>query len=562
MKTSLFKYSIGIVSVLLSFTFRYFSPVIYVFNSPHDDLMAIRQAEGILNGNWLGDWSNLTLAKPPGYALFLVLANGLQFQPEWLLWVFILATAFFAALGIARIFKFESTYKTQLVFAILILNPTWYGQDFSRIYRTSLYTALGFLFSAIALNLIATLLDPPNKKSSEKLLSFSTLLFLSLGATYGLMSITRTEGIWVLIPSLIVGFLLFYRIIVQNRAGIPSFKYRNLVSGLTLMFVFALIPTSLVSSSNLTNYGVEVVEDFYSGPFAEAMITWQSIVPQEDYPPNISITKSMREAAYRVSPAAESLRGSLEGPPGSGWKYFNCDIGFPCDEAGSWAPWEIRDAAVQALGITTEKQFLDFFKRLSTEIGSACEKELIDCRSKGTAPMLINIRYLDPSEIIRKSILYLTSFPNMEQARFITPVDSVYTPELLKSWSSVLNVKLYNGKPNTGIKVNQIVLQVVKIVYLIFQWLLIFSLAFGIFIGILRKKRNFGLEVASTFFFLEVILFSGGLALLELALGFNPGEYLYGLPAQPSFLILAVLGLFNLENTRQNIGYRPVKRSR
>ena len=307
----LLKYPITILSILLSALFRYFSPVIYVFNSPHDDLMAIRQAAGILQGDWLGEWSNLTLAKPPGYALFLVLANGLRVQPEWLLWGFTIGAAYFAAHGISRILKFRSSYKLQLVFAFLILNPTWYSQDFSRVYRTSLYTALGFLFSAIFLHLVVSLLDPPSKDDSDALFSFSTFLFMSLGITYGLMSITRTEGMWVLIPSLFVGLLIIFRIVAQNRSSRPSFKYRRLMSGILLMFIFAIIPTVLVSSSNLTNYGVETVEDFYSGPFADAIITWQSIVPEEDYPPNISITRSMREAAYRVSPAAESLRAIL-----------------------------------------------------------------------------------------------------------------------------------------------------------------------------------------------------------------------------------------------------------
>jgi len=178
---------------------------------------------------------------------------------------------------------------------------------------------------------------------------------------------------------------------------------------------------------------------------------------------------------------------------------------------------------------------------------------LIECRSKGTAPMLINLRYLDPNEIARNSIFYLTSFPNMHQARFIPPADSAYTPEVLEEWSRVLNVKLYNGNPSTGTRFIQITLKGLTNIYILLQWILIISLVLTILLGFRRKNRNLALEVASMFFLLEVVLFAGGLALLEIALGYNPGEYLYGLPAQPSFLILATLGVLDFKETRKNI---------
>jgi hypothetical protein len=141
----------------------------------------------------------------------------------------------------------------------------------------------------------------------------------------------------------------------------------------------------------------------------------------------------------------------------------------------------------------------------------------------------------------------------MHQARFIPPADSAYTPELLEEWSRVLNVKLYNGNPSTGTRFIQITLKGLANIYILLQWILIISLVLTILLGFRRKNRNLALEVASMFFLLEVVLFAGGLALLEIALGYNPGEYLYGLPAQPSFLILATLGLLDLKETRKNI---------
>ena len=380
--------------VLVSFVARNFSPVVYVFNSPHDDLLAVEQAGHILQGEWLGDWSNRTLSKPPGYAIFLVIAHKLSISPEWLLWGMVLLVSFYLSWVISNILNIQSHHKKTLIFAILVLNPVFYAADFSRLYRTSLYTILALIFTSLYLHLCLELINKNNQGPANVIVPKTIQLFFALGGTYGFMSITRTEGIWLFIPFIVTTIFILITKTKQLKGKAKTSKIMTIGTGLIVMLLASVIPSTLIASANLKHYGVETVENFYSGSFAEAMKNWESVIPDEKYPPNISITKSMREKVYKVSPAALSLKEYLEAAPNTGWKVFNCGLGYPCDESGSWIPWEIRDAAVTGLQINSESAFNDFFKQLNLQIQEGCRSKRIACRSPGIAPMLINIRYI------------------------------------------------------------------------------------------------------------------------------------------------------------------------
>ncbi len=545
MKGLFYRHIIAILVILVSFIFRLISPVTYVFNSPHDDLLAVEQARSILNGDWLGAWNNRTLAKPPGYAIFLALAHLVRIKPEWLIWLIVLISSYFLQYNLSKLLKIESRSQKQIIFAIILLNPTFYSADFSRIHRTSLYTVLTLIFITLFLPLVLELTQKKIESRTNEIVPISIRLAIALGIIYGLMSITRTEGIWILIP-----LLLTLSMIVVFRIKQSKSKLRVLFTGkfLSVMFVFtifAAIPTTLVSSANLKTYGVEEVENFYSGSFAEAIKNWQSVVPDEKYPPNISITKSMREKAYKVSPTASTMRDSLESAPNTGWKVFNCELKYPCSESGSWIPWEIRDAAVGSMGLYSETEFIEFFAQLNAEIKLACDKNKIECRSPGTAPMLINIKYLDFNSIVKKSMFYLSTFPNMHQARFEYPKYQETDSNLLKIWSSVMNINSYSFETDQQFKILDWLFSVLKMFYTIFIWISIPLLMYTLVFRALTKKRDLALESYSIFLLLSVLLFCGGLALLEIALGFNPGEWLYGLPAQPLVVTLSILGFFS-----------------
>ena len=68
------------IITLINIQLRREIPTLAGLEAPHDDLLSVRLAKNILENNWLGDWNNLTLGKPPGYSVYLAVANLIPVQ--------------------------------------------------------------------------------------------------------------------------------------------------------------------------------------------------------------------------------------------------------------------------------------------------------------------------------------------------------------------------------------------------------------------------------------------------------------------------------------------------
>ena len=55
-------------------------PTRAAFLSPHDDQLGVEIASNILSGGWLGAWDSRTLAKPPGFSIYLAVAHYIPLQ--------------------------------------------------------------------------------------------------------------------------------------------------------------------------------------------------------------------------------------------------------------------------------------------------------------------------------------------------------------------------------------------------------------------------------------------------------------------------------------------------
>ena len=95
---------------------RFLVPARVVWQSPHDDEAGMRIAASLLQGDWLGDWgaqpiSHITLAKGPGYAIFLALTHWTGIAPQNLCYIvymlgallFVLALRNLASRGVVAV---------------------------------------------------------------------------------------------------------------------------------------------------------------------------------------------------------------------------------------------------------------------------------------------------------------------------------------------------------------------------------------------------------------------------------------------------------------------------
>jgi len=444
-------------------------------------------------------------------------------------------------------------------FLFLAFNPAVFAIDFSRIYRTSLDTLATFLFFTLFLKLL-TLLRDIYFSGNQLVWKYTSIkkyfwLGVTLGLTYSIMVLTRYEAIWALIATTPV--LLAVWILSISKNGISwklKSKYRSVIILINL-FVIAtvacLIPIGVISSINKSVYGVFQVENYFSGNFARAITLWEGVQNGKSGLSFIPVSKGQREAVYEVSPAAQSLKPTLDGPPNTGWKVYNCAATGVCDESGGgWFPWELRSAAVDANHIRTEVEFQEFFGRLAREIASACKSELISCGQPGIAPGAKPILDYSPHQLLDTAVKALGSLFTVEQAANVTHGDNGQDSAQLKVWHSTIHFKYlivtknldnWMGMGNTITFLRNIYQNLIPITFIL---VIFFLFTRQEFINRISKYYLFSLLTG-------LIVYSGGMAVLESSLGFNPGYSFYALPMQPLLLMFILFGIAAITNRPQ-----------
>ncbi|MBM7331595.1 hypothetical protein JS562_53300, partial [Agrobacterium sp. S2] len=163
-------------------------------------------------------------------------------------------------------------------------------------------------------------------------------------------------------------------------------------AGAILLALVAAVPAT-VARTNDAHYGVALTDDYNHGSFAEAVLAWSS-VEAPDRGSFTIVSESQREAVYRVSPLAASMRSTLENPVP--WIDQACGrqakVPVACDDYIGYFGWSLRDAAMSARPITTAAEFQDFFAQLADEIETACSDGRLVC---GTPANSVGIPSLD-----------------------------------------------------------------------------------------------------------------------------------------------------------------------
>jgi hypothetical protein len=547
---------IGITSISLGI--RMLIPPYIIFNSPHDDLLAVILARNIMSGDWLGEWNINTLAKPPGYSIFLTIAHGLYISPTTLTHILYLVFSLFFSYTIAQIASRRNLNRItclRLVFAIMAFNPAIFGGSFSRVYRTSLYTVFVVLFFALLLKTLDSILVDFKKKSGAiKVNSKIRILVISMGLNYSILLNIRSESYWILF-GLICSVIVFFAVLHFKRID-----KKSLLKIYKLSFVFVILfalPNTLgnylVGSINSKYYGTSISENYYSGNFAKAYKKWTGVLEGADPRSYVTISEAQRRAVYKVSPTAKTLELYLEIPPGEGWKIHGCNNLNLCNDYGPWLPWAIRDAAVASGQVTDEKSFQLFFSSIENEISTACSNGKLSCGnsgfSVGVKPLMeLPVRHILNSAIESLSqILELTPAANTD--RSITNTD----PNLSKIWSDVVK---YRYAPTSATSEWLSFPGVVRLLKVIYSPLIVFAFILSIlffFRKDLDEKTN-SLKMFSGASVASLYLFILGLGVAEVSYGFSFFINTQIMAVQPLSLMILItccVGFFSTFNHKR-----------
>lgn len=431
---------LGALTILFCFAIRIFwsanTPLQLLYWAANDDGLYITHAQDLLSGHWLGQFSQSTLSKGPGYPIFLALAAGSGLPVTVCQGLFQ-----FLAIAVAAVIITRLTHRSTVgwaAFLILVFLPACFDPSLQRIIREQIYwgqVLMAFLLFAVAM------FAPPDLRAAR--------IFVGLvaGMLLAWTWLTREEGVW-LIPgyaTLVLG--AFLRCVPEKR------PFRRVFSSVaTVLLGFAVIYAAFITANKIA-YGSFVGVDFKEHNFQAALAALQSIEDGHmiDYVP---VDASARQLAATVSPTFAPLAKDLRpGGPLNNWTKPGCQI-YPntCgDIAGGWFVWALRDAAAANGYYASPRIASQKFGQIAAEINAACDTGKLKCKRslffKYIPPMSEQQWLSIPRRLL--SALRITSLAGLHPIKAPPPMPADTARGLYKSWMFLNFPKIVGPAPSS-----------------------------------------------------------------------------------------------------------------
>ena len=350
-------------------------PIVAIPGASHDDAHFTNLANYIQNGQWLGPYDHMTLAKGAGYPIFLAVVDHLNIPVKAAEHALYLMAAT-AASGLVGYF-YRSRWAAVFIFLCLALNPALWSHGAQRITRESFYAGLCLAIFAGA----AWFLTAAAWKTAAPI---RWLAGIVLGLLVGFFFVTREEGIWI-VPSLLVFALGAYMAHAQAGAregSKPSPRPLQLAGILALFLSFASLTPIAISVANEKTYGTRLLNDIKAGAYPAAYGAIVSISPN-GRDPRLGFTEETVRLVKEVSPDASILLSNLSFEENAGWRRVTCDELklSPCPRAigSAWVLWALRQAANNEGKFKSAEEAQAYFLKVSTDLRSACESGRVRC---------------------------------------------------------------------------------------------------------------------------------------------------------------------------------------
>jgi hypothetical protein len=345
-------------------------PVSIRIGEYYDDALYWGNAYQIMNGHWLGTYTQMTLAKGSGFPLFLV-ANSVLGIPVTLsislLYLFAcgLITNTLRDLGLNK-------YLVLIIFVVILFHPELLP---TIIIRDTIYPALSLIILSGMIKLVLAPL--PQDRQLARVVPY--------GLVFGFFWLTREDGIWI-VPGLL--FLLFIKILQLKNQHLPI---KDIFYRFTCFSLAATAFVSLIALINYHNYGKFEVVDFKGTAFSQAVKSLNSVDVGEDLP-YLPVSRDKRREIYKVSPSFLQLKDYLEdnakARESSSCIYFSWTCG---DIAGAWFVWVLRDAVASIGYYDSPMRAAQFYNNITKEIEVACDIGIIKCKMNNLIPLMPNI---------------------------------------------------------------------------------------------------------------------------------------------------------------------------
>jgi hypothetical protein len=331
----------------------------------YDDALYFKLANSIYHLKWLGEYNSLTLAKYPGYAIFLAICIFTHIP--YLLFtsiVYTIAVVFFLHCSM-WIFN-KAKLLSFILGIILLLNPILASA--LNIYRNQL-AAICFL---VFLGVVLAMFNPNTKRESGLMKIIESIIAFT---GFGFLIYTREESVlyYAILAISIISFFLVINKIKHVR--------RNLflpVAGLFGILFFGIV----ISTLNWAYYGRFITCERTSIPFTSAIHAFHS-VDDPDLDPQLPKLSASTEKIFRIAeivPEFKNVAAIMCDPRNKAFKdcsvYFDKkDLVFKkSDEKNiptSHFEWYFINSVDRAGYYTNAKKAASFYSVINKKISAA-----------------------------------------------------------------------------------------------------------------------------------------------------------------------------------------------
>ena len=543
-----------LIVITLNLYLRSLVPLNAALLTPHDDQLGIELSSSILSSGWLGEWNNRTLAKPPGYSLYLAFTHYIPIPFAILNQLFFIFVVMLLIIKLKKIgpsdFRFKELFFL-ICFTFLIFQPILFASGANRIYRSSITIGiLTLLYSVILMGVFNKILISKNDSFFGLNNRFSIYLdFMCLSLIYAALRLFRYESFWILlcsVPLLLVAIALRRRMLNVDEGERRRFL-KLLLPVPLILIIFYSGPILTVQELNRSAYGVNLTENYYQGSFPEAINLWASVEVGRDPRPYVLVSAQQRAAVYGVSKNASLMKPFLESPT-NGWNVMVCNTLRMCDNSGAWFTWQVRDAAVATGLVYSERGFQSFFKEITIDIQNACDSSRFSCASKsnlvGTKPLLeIPVERLIDYTISNFNVLLPI---NSTSPIILNKPDSSGAPdEVVSMYHDVVRYSPTSNFDDKQLERTSKILNGISTLYLPLNLIVCLLGLIGLLIALIRRI-NLQIVLISIFLMGGMLSQLVGASLAQISFGTRPGTVIYLLSAFPMLHMFGVLGLLTL----------------
>lgn len=377
-------------------------PIMVYAHAKQDDALMVNMAKSILEGNWLGDYNELTLTKGVMFPLFLSIANLLGIN------YISFQTLFHSIACLLFIYGIKDFIKSKkwllIIFTILVFNPVSFATDtLSRVYRNGITISQVLIIFGSYIGLYM------NRKNKTQSAIYSVLAGLGFAFLYH----TREDAIWVLPFICTVTAILVILLIKEEKKQV--FKSHKLLLFIYFLpFIIIYIVTMIISIINYKYYGIFTYNELNKSSFTKCMKTMYSIKPNEEYY-RVSFTDEKIERMCEVSPTLNLIKTELYNAKYLYAGYGNGENGNQTEDG--WFFWVLREAASKKGYYETSQKAEEFYQKVTEELNKALDEGKLEKQPvmpsslmppwrKGKAVQLINA--------FTKGVKFVSTYENVE----------------------------------------------------------------------------------------------------------------------------------------------------